>query len=210
MPPVSARGGLRAPACRTAQADRKQTTNPKALSMNVDVARANARPIAIAEAEAPAALFKQAMRGLAGGISVVTAGIGDDRTGATVTSATSFAVDPPTMIVSLNLSSSTWPVIRRHGHFCVNVVDLSQQAVADRFAGKGGVKGTARYEGAEWTRLASGAPVLVGALAAIDCTLDEAIERYSHAIVLGRVRAVTLGQGSPLVYAGARYGAFVP
>ena len=35
---------------------------------------------------------------------------------------------------------------------------------------------------------ASSAPLLVGALAAIDCEVEEVIERHSHAIVIGRVR----------------------
>ncbi len=168
--------------------------------------------LAISPAEstpADAATLKQAMRTLAGGISVITAGIGDDRTGATVTSATSLSMDPPTMIVNINLASSTWPVIRRHGHFAVNILADHQQPIADRFAGRGGLKGVERYAGADWIALVTGAPVLVGALAAVDCELEEAIERHSHAIVLGRVRAVTVGEGSSLVYAAGRYGRFL-
>ncbi len=56
----------------------------------------------------------------------------------------------------------------------------------------------------------TGAPVLLGGLASVDCELEEAIERHSHAIVLGRVRAVTVGEGSSLVYAAGRYGASSP
>lgn len=165
-------------------------------------------PATTAAWEADATSLKSAMRTLAGGVSVVTAGTGEDRTGATVTSATSLAMDPPTMIVNINLSSSTWPVIRRHGHFAVNILSDEQQAIADRFAGRGGLKGVERYAGAEWMTLVTGASVLIDALAAIDCEVEEAIERHSHAIVLGRVRAVTVGVGSSLVYAAGRYGRF--
>lgn len=154
------------------------------------------------------AALKRAMRTLAGGVSVITVGSGDDRTGATVTSATSLSMEPPTMVVALNLASSTWPVIRRHGHFAVNILSADQQPIADRFAGRGGLKGPDRYEGADWITLVTGAPILVGALAAVDCELEEAIERHSHAIVLGRVRAVTVAEGTSLVYADGRYGRF--
>lgn len=157
---------------------------------------------------ADAMTLKQAMRTLVGGVSVVTAGVGDERTGATVTSATSLSVEPPTMVVNINLGSSSWPVIRRHGHFAVNILADDQQAIADRFAGRGGLKGAERYAGADWMTLVTGAPVLIGALAAVDCEVEEAIERHSHAIILGRVRAVTVGSGSSLVYAGGRYGRF--
>ncbi|QRM57596.1 flavin reductase family protein [Sinorhizobium sp. BG8] len=155
-------------------------------------------------------LLKSAMRSVSGAVSVITAGAGSERTGATVTSATALSVDPPTMIVNINRSSSTYPVIRRYGHFCVNILASQHQDVANRFAGIGGVKGEARYEGAPWTTRLSGAPVLVGALAAIDCELEEIIERHSHGIVIGRVVQITLGDGQSLVYNNGRYGGFEP
>lgn len=160
----------------------------------------------IAGAHADAAAVKSALRTLGGGVSVITAGRGDERTGATVTSATGLSMDPPTMIVNINKSSSTWPAIQRHGHFCVNILAVGQQDVANRFAGIGGIKGPARYEGAEWTTLVSGAPVLVNALAAIDCEVEEVIERYSHAIILGRPVAVLNGDGESLIYHNGGYG----
>ncbi|SHO67318.1 NADH-FMN oxidoreductase RutF, flavin reductase (DIM6/NTAB) family [Pseudoxanthobacter soli DSM 19599] len=152
--------------------------------------------------------LKQAMRHLVGGVSVVTAGTGDDRTGATVTSAHSLSVDPETMVVSINKSSSTWPVIARNRHFCVNVLAADQQAVAERFAGYGGLKGAERYRDAEWSVLVTGALALSGALAAIDCELDHVVERHSHALVIGTVRALVLGHGQPLVYHNGRFGAY--
>lgn len=155
---------------------------------------------------ADAAAVKRALRVLAGGVSVITAGQGDDRTGATVTSATGLSMDPPTMIVNINKGSSSWPVIQRHGHFCVNILSDGQQDIANRFAGIGGIKGAARYEGAEWTTLVSGAPVLVDALAAIDCEVEEVIERHSHAIILGRALAVLGGEGESLLYHNGGYG----
>ncbi|MBS1167268.1 MAG: ntaB 2 [Proteobacteria bacterium] len=155
-----------------------------------------------------ASALKRAMRSLAGGVSVITAGTGDRRSGATVTSAHSFSMEPPTMVVSLNLSSSTWPVVRDFGHFAVNILALDQQAIADRFAGRGGLKGPERYAGASWTTLETGAPLLVGSLAAIDCEVEEVIERHSHALVFGRVRAVLGSDGACLLYANGGYGGF--
>jgi flavin reductase (DIM6/NTAB) family NADH-FMN oxidoreductase RutF len=165
-------------------------------------------PFPINSFEADVASVKGAMRSLAGGISVITAGIGDDRTGATVTTATALSMDPPTMIVNINKSSSSWPAIERHRHFCVNILSTDHQVIAERFAGFGGVKGAARYDGAEWITLASGAPVLADALSAIDCEVEEIIERYSHAIIIGRAVAVLRGEGNSLVYNGGKFGRF--
>jgi flavin reductase (DIM6/NTAB) family NADH-FMN oxidoreductase RutF len=151
--------------------------------------------------------LKFAMRHLAGAVSVVTAGIGDERTGATVTTAHSLSVEPEVMVVSINLSSSTWTAISRHRHFCVNVLRADQIAIADRFAGRDGLKGSARYEGARWSNLATGALALDGALAAVDCTVEDTIVRHSHALILGRVRQVVSGEPGPgLIYHHGAYG----
>jgi flavin reductase (DIM6/NTAB) family NADH-FMN oxidoreductase RutF len=152
--------------------------------------------------------LRDAMRQVAGGVSVITAGIGEERTGLTATSAVSLSVDPPTMIVCVNRAASAWPVMRRHRHFCVNVLAEHHQPVADRFAGRGGVKGAARYDEADWQVLATGALALDGALASVDCEIEEFIDRHSHSIIIGAVRAVRVNPGRPLVYAQGGYGGF--
>ena len=131
--------------------------------------------------------FRGAMRHLAGGVSVITAGRGKDITGMTVTSVSSLSVDPPSLVVSINRASSSWPLLKRHGFFGVNILTADQLEVAERFTGKGGLKGVERFAGASWTTAASGVPLLVGALAAIDCEAEDIVERHSHAIVIGRV-----------------------
>jgi flavin reductase (DIM6/NTAB) family NADH-FMN oxidoreductase RutF len=146
-------------------------------------------------------LFKSSMRHLAGAVSVITIGTGEDRTGFTATSVTSLSADVPSVIVSLNRGSSSWPVLQRHGHFCVNVLADDQQHVAKSFAGYGGREGVHRYLDAEWATLATGTLALDGALTALDCELDEAVHMHSHAILIGRVRAITIRKDAePLLY----------
>jgi len=152
------------------------------------------------------ATFKQAMRHLIGGVSVITAGSGEIRTGLTATSAISLSLDSPTMLVCVNRDASAWPVIQRERHYCVNILDSRHQGLADRFAGRGGVNGAARYEGARWRQFATGAWGLEDALAVVDCAVEEIIERHSHAIIIGAVKWVHLGGGSEaLVYGHGSY-----
>ena len=136
--------------------------------------------------------FRGAMRHLTGGVSVVTVGRGTDITGMTVTSVSSLSVDPPALIVSLNRASSSWPLLRRLGMFGVNILAADQVDIAERFAGKDGLKGADRFAGAEWFTRVSGVPLLEGALAAVDCEVEEIVERHSHAIVIGRVLDIHL------------------
>ena len=134
--------------------------------------------------------FRGAMRHLTGGVSVITAGRGKDITGMTVTSVTSLAVEPPTLLVSINRDASSFPLIRRYGAFGVNILAADQLDVAERFAGKGGLKGADRFAGSQWVTAVSGVPLLVGALSAVDCEVEEIVERHSHGIVIGRVSSV--------------------
>ena len=131
--------------------------------------------------------FRGAMRQLTGGVSIITAGRGRDISGMTVTSVSSLSVDPPALIVSVNRSASSWPLLQRYGFFGVNILTSDQVDIAERFAGKDGLKGAERFSGTEWMTRASGVPLLAGALAAFDCEVEEIVERHSHAIVIGRV-----------------------
>ena len=131
--------------------------------------------------------FRSAMRHLAGGVSVITVGRGSEISGMTVTSVSSLALDPASLLVSVNRGASSWPLLARERVFGVNILSAGQLDVAERFAGKGGLKGAERFVGAEWRKRVSGVPLLVGALAAIDCEVEDIIERHSHAIVIGRV-----------------------
>jgi len=131
--------------------------------------------------------FRGAMRQLTGGVSVITAGRGRDISGMTVTSVSSLSVDPPALIVSINRGASSWPLLKRYGCFGVNILTADQIDIAERFTGKDGLKGAERFAGARWTTRSSGVPLLVDALAAIDCEIEEIFERHSHAIIIGRV-----------------------
>lgn len=156
------------------------------------------------------AVFKHAMRNLAGAVSVITIGVGENRTGFTATSVSSFSAEPPTILVNVDRKSSSWPALREAGSFAVNVLTDGQSAIADRFAGRGGIKGNDRYVGWDWNRLDSGNLGLKSAVAVIDCELEETIERHSHAIVLGRVRSVELTDQQPLLYWRGQYQQLLP
>jgi flavin reductase (DIM6/NTAB) family NADH-FMN oxidoreductase RutF len=143
--------------------------------------------VRLADLDHESADFRAAMRRLAGGVSVITTGFGDDISGMTVTSVSSLSVEPASLIVSINRASSSWPLLQRHPYFGVNILNADQVDVAERFTGRDGLKGAARFAGADWNTRPSGVRLLAGALAAIECEAEDVIERHSHAIVIGRV-----------------------
>lgn len=148
-----------------------------------------------------AADFRAAMQLIVGNVSVVTAGVGTDRSGLVATSLASLSAAPPKLIVCLNRASSTLPLIERNRHFGVSSLGPRHRNIAERFSGLGGVKGNDRYADSAWVTLHTGASLLADAICAFDCRLEEVLERGTHSIVIGSVEAVqTHDLGDALVY----------
>lgn len=140
--------------------------------------------------------FRLAMREFATGVSLVTCG-GAERSGCTVTALTSLSLTPPALIVCLGRGSSTFASLKREGAFAVNLLAAEHEPIAARFSGRDGAQGAARFSLGVWSELVTGAPVLDDALAAIDCRVDEIIDRNTHAIIIGAVQALRLGAPRP-------------
>jgi flavin reductase (DIM6/NTAB) family NADH-FMN oxidoreductase RutF len=148
-----------------------------------------------------AKLFWRALGQRAIGSTVVTARSAEGPAGFLGLSATHVSADPPLMLVSIDKRTSALPTVLAAGHFAVNFLPSDASATADLFAGKGTLKGAARFEAEAWTALTTGAPVLASALGAMDCRLEETIERHGTAIVIGRVVDVLIADGGrPLVH----------
>lgn len=154
--------------------------------------------------------FRSAMRQLAGGVSVITAAHGDERTGLTATSVVSISMDPAEVLISVNQSSSAWPVIERSGKFGVNVLSKDQQIVAEHFSGKGGLKGAERYADDDWFQTEEGVWLSRRALVAYSCNVEKVWTHHQHSLIVGRVTRVEINAGpQPLTYWQGGYGSFI-
>lgn len=151
--------------------------------------------------------FVAGMRLHAAGVTVVTTLHAGRRAGLTATSVCSVSAEPPQLLVCVNRTAEANPSIRASGRFCVNVLAIDQRALADRFAGRHGHAGEARFAEGAWSRLVTGAPALEGCRACFDCTLAAAHEAGTHTIFVGLVEAVALRpELAPLVYHEGEYG----
>ena len=148
--------------------------------------------------------FRAATGAFVGNISVITVGDGDEASGLVVTSVVAPSNDPPQLLACISRTASSHPLLVRYGCFGWSSLGAAHQAVAERFSGFGGVKGPARYEGAEWETAVTGARLLKGAPVAFDCTVEEMIERDAYSILVGRVRAIrtTAGTGGLVWWKG--------
>lgn len=150
-----------------------------------------------------AALMRETLGHFASGIVVVTARGPSGPLGFTCQSFASLSLDPPLVSFAPARSSSTWPRIRDVGAFCVNVLADHQEHRSAAFARSG----TDKFAGVGWRPAPSGAPVLDGGCAWIDCTLWNEYDGGDHTIVAGRV--VDLGGDParlPLLFHRGGYG----
>ncbi|WP_439496801.1 flavin reductase family protein [Bosea sp. (in: a-proteobacteria)] len=156
-------------------------------------------PHATAIPDGPA--FRQAMAQVTSAVHVVTTRGPQGRAGLTATSVASVSDAPPTMLVCVDGISRTLATIEASGSFCINTLTGSDAELAEIFARRRGIEGEARFATAAWTTLATGAPVLAGALAAFDCRLIEVHRVATHRVLIGEVVAIGgTGQGSGLIY----------
>ncbi len=150
------------------------------------------------------------MAQLAGGVVIVTTVGEDDRPrGMTATAVCSVSLDPPLVMACVSHVTATYRAVQASGIFALNVLPAGAAALARRFASDRRDK----FVGLETRRGATGAPLLAGALAHADCTVDRSVPAGDHTIFIGRVLAVTGPDEEaslPLIYFRGRYGSLAP
>ena len=145
--------------------------------------------------------YRALMRHQAGAVTVVAAGAIGARAGLTATSVSSLSDSPHTILACVGRNTDAHTVIQASKTFSVNVLASDQQTIAERFAGKHDVSAEQRFEGSEWSTLETGAPILSGALATLDCELLESHGFTTHSIFVGRVVAGRFrDEARPLLY----------
>jgi flavin reductase (DIM6/NTAB) family NADH-FMN oxidoreductase RutF len=143
--------------------------------------------------------FWQAIGCRAVGAAVVTARDASGPAGFLALSATHLSADPPRMMVSIDAKTSALATIRAARHFAINYLNADQEEMTRIFGGRTELQGADRFAAANWTTLATGAPVLADAVGVLDCELEETIDRGA-VIAIGRLVANRMSpDAKPLV-----------
>jgi flavin reductase (DIM6/NTAB) family NADH-FMN oxidoreductase RutF len=142
-------------------------------------------------------------------VNVVTTDGPAGRHGVTVSAMVSVSADTPqpTLLVCIHHRSAVAAAVLENGVFCVNVLRDDQAHISDNFAGRGGARGTAKFDCTEWTTQLTGAPRVLDSLVAFDCRVTASERVGSHFVVFGSVQDIFVaGGGAPLIYANRAYG----
>ena len=145
--------------------------------------------------------FKSVMRRFAACVNVITSVHDGAMNGMTATAVCSVSADPPSLLVIVNKSNRSHPLISRSGAFAVNILSSEQEAIATHFASKT----PEPFTGVEFRTGRTGCPIISGADAHLECEVLQDIEIGTHSIFIGRIVACETNGKAPLLYHEGRF-----
>lgn len=149
---------------------------------------------------------RQTLRFWATGVVIVTAAHRGQAHGMTVSSFTSLSLDPPLLLISLAKETRTCHLVTRARHFGITLLSAEQRELSDRFAGRMSEEEN-RLAGLETFSLQSGAPLLKGGLAWLDCQVQRRLDAGSHRVFVASPLAALSSDSTsaPLLYFNRAY-----
>ena len=176
-------------------------------------ASGSAAAMAAEAAEATPEAFRAALGQLASGVVLLTAhdpedGPRGEDIGMTATAFLSVSLEPPLVLVSVREDSRMEEALTRVDHWAVSVLGADQRQTAARFAMKGRISDRLLFADLPHHRgPASGAPLVDGALATVECRTEQRISAGDHVLLIGRVLDARIAHhdGGPLVYFRGQY-----
>ena len=173
------------------------TTDEPGATPNPDAAeqRAPAMP------SADHAEFKRVLGQFATGVTLATTAAAGEWHGATANAVISVSLDPPLVLLSIKVGSRMDAALRRGDNYALSVLAAGQERVAQYFSDSSQPHDRAAFAQFPHRTARTGAPLLEGALAQIDCQIETVYPGGDHLLYLGRVVYLHApGDGEPLLY----------
>ena len=126
--------------------------------------------------------YREVISHFATGVAVITAAGPDGPSGLTANALCSLSLDPLLLLVCLENSARTLPLVHQTRRFGVNILAHEQHGLSGVFASK--APEDEKFEDARW-EMRSGVPVLGGALAWLACELRDTHPGGDHTIAIG-------------------------
>ncbi len=119
----------------------------------------------------------------------------------------SVSLDPPLALVCVSQTSSTWEVLRRLERIGVSVLSSGHDGVARHLAGPA----QHRFSSVEWTPTSLGSVLIDGAIAWLDCSLEQEVPAGDHHIAVLRIHGAKRAAAQrPLVFHDSRFHDIAP
>ena len=149
--------------------------------------------------------FRRVMGQFATGVTIVTTRLGEHLHGSTANAFTSVSLEPLLVLVFLDKKGDTHDLVKQSGIFAVNILAEDQQELSTMFARKTEA-GSHRLNEVPHRYGVTGAPIIEGCLAYLDCRVYDALPGGDHTLFLGEVQdAAILSEARPLLFFRGRY-----
>jgi flavin reductase (DIM6/NTAB) family NADH-FMN oxidoreductase RutF len=151
--------------------------------------------------------FRSALGSFATGVTVVTT-MGEDGHGygMTVNAFSSVSLDPPLVLVCAISGKTGSEQIDRNRCFAVNILAVDQEPLSGYFAKRDRPRGRDAFRDVDHHIGASGAPLIDGVVAHLDCRLAESYTVGDHEVFIGEVIDLFVDPDSePLLFHGGGY-----
>ena len=146
-------------------------------------------------------LMKRVNRQFVTGVTVVTALDGDRPRGLAVNAFASISLDPPTVMVAVQHTSSTHDCLFRAGHLAINILSTDQLDVVGRFA----VKSDDKFSGLDWHAGPFGSPLIDRSSAAMEVEIRERLQASTHTVFMCRVVHAEVDDRHHMVYSAGKF-----
>ncbi|TLH80785.1 flavin reductase [Mycolicibacterium cosmeticum] len=145
--------------------------------------------------------MKQVNRRFVTGVTAVTARDGELPRGLAVNAFASISLDPPTVMVAVQHTSSTHECLFRAEHLAINILSTDQLDVVTRFA----TKSDDKFAGLEWRPGPHGSPLLGRSAAAMEVRILERLQASTHTVFMCRVVHAEVTDLHPMVYSAGKF-----
>ena len=146
-------------------------------------------------------LMKQVNRQFVTGVTVVTVMDGDQPRGLAVNAFANISLDPPTVMVCVQRTSSTYESLFRASHLAINILSTDQMDVVTSF----GSKAANKFEGLDWAPNRFGSPVIAKSSAHMEVEIRERLQASTHTVFICRVVDAGVSDRAPMVYSAGRF-----
>lgn len=146
--------------------------------------------------------FRRAMGCFATGVTIITVDYESLVEGMTANAFASVSLDPMLVLVCVDQKAKTHAHLHARKRFGINVLAEDQRTISEHYADPDRVE---PWDGARFERTRHNTPVLHGALAYLECRLQNAQDAGDHTIFIAEVEDIVVRFGEPLLYFQSDY-----
>jgi len=146
-------------------------------------------------------VMKQVNRQFITGVTVVTTMDEGKPRGLAVNAFSSISLEPPTVMVAVQHTSSTHDCLFPARHLAINILSTDQLDVVQRFA----VKSDDKFAGLDWAEGPFGSPLIARSAAMMEVEIRERLQASTHTVFMCRVVHAEVSERDPMIYSAGKF-----